>query len=685
MITRTLRGSTWVVRIGASAILLTLAHNFFSSAVQAQRTENTSATSILVVANTESASAKLESEELPPANVAKPASTEMVLPVDLSPAVAEIAKLVQSHVSDDVILSYIRNSGVIYKPTADEIVYLNDLGVSKQVLTELIERGKTTWVGNPASEANAAPMPAVTLANAPSPSYSVAAEQPAPPPAPTAPTTVVAAPTPPVQPVTVEYFQENLSPYGTWVWIGDYGWCWRPTVVVANPEWRPYCDRGRWIYTDCGWYWESDYSWGWATFHYGRWSQHGVYGWVWTPDTVWGPSWVSWRHHDTYCGWAPLPPRARFEVGIGLMFNGKHVRTDFDFGLSKTIYTFVPYGHFQDRNPEHFRVPPREIDTIFLHSRPVNNYTVINKTRVINEGIGRQRVMAVTHQPIQPMSIRHVAATGGERKMERLDGASRTLSVYHPPHVTTTATRSSPAAPKTSFTVNRAPQRTMVGVPEAGRTTTVSGSPGRTVVPHNTGPESRPGFVPVHRPTDVKDAHPKLETPSARVPGSDHSVTRVNPSQPATVPHPTSTEPARPVNPQSAHSTTVQPARSATPLVPSRATTVQPAHPVAPLDATHSGVATPAHPETPTPAVRPATQEKPKPVQENPKPVFAPRNDSPSRSSSADNSGATRARSKAQPSPSTSPDASSSSESTSPSSPKTGSSVRYGNGNRHGD
>ena len=154
------------------------------------------------------------------------------------------------------------------------------------------------------------------------------------------------------------------------------------------------------------------------------------------------------------------------------------MRTDSDFGLSKTIYTFVPYGHFQDRNPERFRVPPREVDTIFLHSRPVNNYTVINKTTVINEGIGRQQVMAVTHQPIQPMSIRHVAATVGERKMERLDAASRTLSVYHPPHVTTTATRSSPAAPKTSFTVNRDPQRTMVGAPEAGRTTTVSGSPG---------------------------------------------------------------------------------------------------------------------------------------------------------------------------------------------------------------
>ena len=239
------RGGFKTPLIGVTAILFALAYQFLSSAVQAQWTGNPPTTSIPVaVSDINSSSAKLESEDLPPANRVKPASAEMVLPADLSPAVAEIAKLVQAHMTDDVILSYIRNSGVIYRPTADEIVYLNDLGVSKQVLTELIERGKTTWGGNSASEANAAPMPAATLANAPSPSYSVATEQPAPTPAPTAPTTVIAAPVPPVQSVTVAYFQESLSPYGTWVWIGDYGWCWRPTVVVANPEWRPYCDRG---------------------------------------------------------------------------------------------------------------------------------------------------------------------------------------------------------------------------------------------------------------------------------------------------------------------------------------------------------------------------------------------------------------------------------------------------------
>src|SRR5206468_1232576 len=130
------------------------------------------------------------------------------------------------------------------------------------------------------------------------------------------------------------YFHESLAPYGSWVSVPEYGMCWQPTVVVVNPGWRPYCDRGRWVYTDCGWYWQSDYSWGWAPFHYGRWHNDLRVGWVWVPDRVWGPSWVCWRQSDAYCGWAPLPPAARFEVGVGLVFNHGHVGTSFDFGLN---------------------------------------------------------------------------------------------------------------------------------------------------------------------------------------------------------------------------------------------------------------------------------------------------------------------------------------------------------------
>ena len=90
----------------------------------------------------------------------------------------------------------------------------------------------------------------------------------------------------------MNYFYDTLAPYGGWVNFQGYGWCWRPTIVVYNTGWQPYCDNGHWVYTDCGWYWVSGYSWGWATFHYGRWFHNQRYGWCWRPDTTWSPSWV---------------------------------------------------------------------------------------------------------------------------------------------------------------------------------------------------------------------------------------------------------------------------------------------------------------------------------------------------------------------------------------------------------
>ncbi len=119
--------------------------------------------------------------------------------------------------------------------------------------------------------------------------------------------------------VNISMFYSSLAPYGEWIDYRDYGLCWRPTVVEAG--WRPYT-HGRWVWTDYGWTWVSDYSWGWAPFHYGRWLYDDYYGWIWIPDDVWGPAWVDWRTSDSYIGWAPLPPAARFRVGVGISFGG---------------------------------------------------------------------------------------------------------------------------------------------------------------------------------------------------------------------------------------------------------------------------------------------------------------------------------------------------------------------------
>ena len=172
-------------------------------------------------------------------------------------------------------------------------------------------------------------------------------------------------------------FYGSLAPYGAWVDVPGVGLCWRPTVAVADPYWRPYCDRGHWLFTDAGWYWYSDYSWGWAPFHYGRGCSYPRLGWFWVPDTRWGPAWVSWRYTSSHCGWAPLPPAAVF-AGGGFHHGGFSVGVGVDFGLSAGLYTFVGFGHFTDRSFYNHRVSGGQATIIYNHSTVINNYTVNN-------------------------------------------------------------------------------------------------------------------------------------------------------------------------------------------------------------------------------------------------------------------------------------------------------------------
>lgn len=110
-------------------------------------------------------------------------------------------------------------------------------------------------------------------------------------------------------------FHDDLSPWGDWLRVEPWGWVWTPWDV--EPGWRPYTD-GRWVWTDLGWTWVSELPWGWAPFHYGRWTYHPYYGWLWVPGTDWAPAWVAWRQGHGWIGWAPLPPDIRWRFGIGL-------------------------------------------------------------------------------------------------------------------------------------------------------------------------------------------------------------------------------------------------------------------------------------------------------------------------------------------------------------------------------
>ena len=370
---------------------------------------------------------------LPQQSVSSQVNTPAIaaVPPLLSDGVTEIAKLYQSNVGEDVLVAYINNYGPAFNPTADEILYLNDLGVSDNIITALINHK-----GNPNAPAVAAvPPPAevqATAAATPAPEPAPqAATAPLTPQVPAATATAVTAPTQQA-PVTVNYFYDTLSPYGSWVET-EYGRCWRPAVVVSNPGWRPYCDRGHWIYTDCGWYWVSDYSWGWATFHYGRWCSDIRYGWVWVPDTCWGPSWVSWRYTSDHCGWAPLPPAAHFRAGVGFTYHSSNVSVSFDFGLSDSCYTFVPVNRFCDPHPYRYCAPRESVKVIYNRSTVVNNYIVNNNTTIVNEGIGRQRIEVATKQPVQKVAIHEWPKNSAPISApDRIHHVGKDLVVYKP-------------------------------------------------------------------------------------------------------------------------------------------------------------------------------------------------------------------------------------------------------------
>jgi hypothetical protein len=312
-------------------------------------------------------------------------------PPGLPPGVQDVLKLSQAGLGEDVILAQIKNTGATYNLNADQLIYLSKAGVSQNVIRALI-------TGNPAG-APTVPAPTVTAPTTPVP-LPPSSVAPAPPPGavmPTPPPADAGAP-------SFDSFHDQLAPYGSWVQVAGYGWCWRPTVAAFDPNWHPYGNGGHWIYTENGWYWDSDYPWGNIAFHYGRWHRDNL-GWLWVPGYDWAPAWVTWRQTDGYVGWAPLPPGAVFRAGVGLEFGG-HVGVDLDFGLGFNSFVFVGYDHFWDRDLRGFYVPHDRAEWIFHHSTVMNGYR-FDHGRFIVDGFGRDRIGLWTHHDVRFEAPRH--------------------------------------------------------------------------------------------------------------------------------------------------------------------------------------------------------------------------------------------------------------------------------------
>ena len=107
----------------------------------------------------------------------------------------------------------------------------------------------------------------------------------------------------------VSYFYEWLAPYGQWM-NSSLGLVWKPDPNIVGANFVPYLTGGHWVNSDQGWVFDSQYPFAWAVYHYGRWYQDPNAGWVWVPDTTWGPAWVDWREGSGFVGWMPMPPLA---------------------------------------------------------------------------------------------------------------------------------------------------------------------------------------------------------------------------------------------------------------------------------------------------------------------------------------------------------------------------------------
>jgi hypothetical protein len=234
--------------------------------------------------------------------------------------------------------------------------------------------------------------------------------------------------------VDIGFFYDRLAPYGDWREHPTWGWVWLPRDVAV--AWRPYT-LGRWVYTDdFGWLWDSDLDWGWACFHYGRWGWEDDLGWFWVPGSSWGPAWVAWRTGPNlespaqsaalggpFIGWCPLPPRVRWEVGVGLVLGG----VDLD-DIPARRWVFVPTRFFDAPKLRDHLVLVSRNATLFRDTRNVTRFESVGG-RAVDNSISRRRIEEATHRPVERFHVRHVDSPAAAHLPREHDGE---ISVFTP-------------------------------------------------------------------------------------------------------------------------------------------------------------------------------------------------------------------------------------------------------------
>src|SRR5436309_8288127 len=245
--------------------------------------------------------------------------------------------------------------------------------------------------------------------------------------------------------VSIDFFYDSLGSGGSWVELGDYGYCWQPSVAVST-GWRPYSD-GYWAYTDLGWTWVSYEDFGWATYHYGRWVRLVDYGWIWRPGYEWGPAWVSWRFGGGYCGWAPLPPETEFVYEIRPLTG--HIDVEFDIGPA--YYNFVDVRYIGEPVLRSRIIDVNQNVTYINQTVNVTNITYKNKT-VYNYGPDLNVVNQYSSRPIQTLKLErqaNVDVTAAAKSGSLMKVQGNALMVAAPTTINKSAKQIAPPAVKT--------------------------------------------------------------------------------------------------------------------------------------------------------------------------------------------------------------------------------------------
>src|SRR4030095_16929454 len=187
---------------------------------------------------------------------------------------------------------------------------------------------------------------------------------------------------------------EDLSDYGRWEQIPEYGYAWTPASVAAG--WVPF-SAGRWFWQDpWGWSWISNDRWGWATSHYGRWTQHRS-RWYWVPvrprtRVVYAPAVVEFVRVRDHVGWFPLHPRDRY-----VPWWDRRERDRFDRNITYVNRNYVTIVN----------------QSTFISARPVNRYIV--RDSVIVRDVRSARLANVDLPIPNRSSLRVISEPGGRR------------------------------------------------------------------------------------------------------------------------------------------------------------------------------------------------------------------------------------------------------------------------------